>query len=145
MRTAQSQQKSFTDRQHRPLEFATGDHVNLKVSPMKGAVCFGAMGKLAPWFIGPFEITGCVGVVPYRLTLLLHLSGIHNVFNIFMLQKCRSDVVPVIDWEPLKVHEDAFYIEQLVRILNRKEQVIRIKVIHLVKVHWGHHNVDEAS
>ena len=62
-----------------------------------------------------------------------------------MLWKCESDVVPVIDWQPLEVREDASYIEQPVRILDRKEQVLRTKVIPLVKVQWSHHSANEAS
>ena len=39
--TAQSRQKSYVDRRHRPLEFQVGDHVFLKVMPKKGVVRFG--------------------------------------------------------------------------------------------------------
>ena len=112
---------------------------------MKGVVRFGAKGKLAPRFIGPFEITGRVGAVAYQLALPLQLSGVHNVFHVSMLRKCESDVVPGIDWQLLEVREDASYIEQPVRILDRKEQVLRTKVIPLVKVQWSHHSADEAS
>ena len=53
---AQSRQKSYADRRRRPLEFAVGDHVFLKVSPKKGIVRFGKKGKLAPRYVGPFEV-----------------------------------------------------------------------------------------
>jgi co-chaperonin GroES (HSP10) len=33
---AQSRQKSYTDKRHSPLQFKVGDHVYLRVSPMKG-------------------------------------------------------------------------------------------------------------
>ena len=33
--TAQSQQKSYTDRRRRPLEFEVGDHIFLKVMPKR--------------------------------------------------------------------------------------------------------------
>ena len=45
--TAQSWQKSYTDRRHQPLEFEVGDHVFLKVMPKRGVVRFGERGKLA--------------------------------------------------------------------------------------------------
>ena len=54
--TAQSRQKSCADNRRRPLEFQVGDHVFLKVQPRRGIVRFGQKGKLAPRFIGPFEI-----------------------------------------------------------------------------------------
>ncbi|GJU49683.1 putative reverse transcriptase domain-containing protein [Tanacetum coccineum] len=37
-------------------QFSVGDYVLLKVSPWKGMVRFGKKGKLAPRFVGPFEI-----------------------------------------------------------------------------------------
>ncbi|GKB93754.1 putative reverse transcriptase domain-containing protein [Tanacetum coccineum] len=37
-------------------EFSVGDYVLLKVSPWKGVVRFGKKGKLAPRFVGTFEI-----------------------------------------------------------------------------------------
>ncbi|GJU13891.1 copia protein [Tanacetum coccineum] len=40
----------------KPLEFQVGDRVLLKVSPWKGVVRFGKKGKLAPRYVGPFEI-----------------------------------------------------------------------------------------
>jgi hypothetical protein len=39
--TAQSHQKSYTDKRHRNLEFEVGDHLYLRVSAMKGVRCFG--------------------------------------------------------------------------------------------------------
>ncbi|WVZ91641.1 hypothetical protein U9M48_037785 [Paspalum notatum var. saurae] len=48
LKSAQSRQKSYSDRRRRPLVFEKGDHVYLRVSPMKGVHCFGVKGKLAP-------------------------------------------------------------------------------------------------
>ena len=53
---AQSRQKSYANRRHLPLEFEVGDHVFLKVMPKRGVVRFGKRKKLAPRYIGPFEI-----------------------------------------------------------------------------------------
>jgi hypothetical protein len=39
--TAQSRQKSYTDKRRRPLEFEVGDHIYLRVSPMNGVCRFG--------------------------------------------------------------------------------------------------------
>ncbi|GJR75307.1 putative reverse transcriptase domain-containing protein [Tanacetum coccineum] len=49
-------EKSYADKRRKPLEFSVGDHVMLKLSPWKGMVRFGKKGKLAPRFVGPFEI-----------------------------------------------------------------------------------------
>ncbi|GJX26801.1 putative reverse transcriptase domain-containing protein [Tanacetum coccineum] len=54
--------KSYADKRRKPLEFSVGDYVLLKVSPWKGVVRFGKKGKLAPIFIGPFEIIKKMGM-----------------------------------------------------------------------------------
>ncbi|GJU39477.1 putative reverse transcriptase domain-containing protein [Tanacetum coccineum] len=62
-------QKSYADKRRKPLDFSVGDYVLLKVSPWKGVVRFGKKGKLAPRFVGPFEVIKKVGPVAYRLDL----------------------------------------------------------------------------
>nr|GEU92193.1 reverse transcriptase domain-containing protein [Tanacetum cinerariifolium] len=56
LKVARDRQKSYTDKRRKRLEFSVGDYVFLKVSPWKGVVRFGKKGKLAPRFVGPFEI-----------------------------------------------------------------------------------------
>nr|GEX59312.1 putative reverse transcriptase domain-containing protein [Tanacetum cinerariifolium] len=58
--------KSYADKRRKPLEFSVGDYVLLKVSPWKGVIRFGKKGKLAPRFVGPFEIIEKIGPVAYR-------------------------------------------------------------------------------
>ena len=41
--------------------------------------------------------------------------------------------------------EDATYEEKPIKVLDRKEQVLRNKVIPLVKILWHHHGVEEAT
>jgi len=48
LRATQDRQKSYADTRRRPLEFNVGDHVFLKVSPLKGSLRFGQKGKLTP-------------------------------------------------------------------------------------------------
>ncbi|XP_039154742.1 uncharacterized protein LOC120286532 [Eucalyptus grandis] len=48
LKIAQSRQKSYADKRRRPLEFQVGEHVFLKVSPMRGTSRFGKKGKLSP-------------------------------------------------------------------------------------------------
>jgi hypothetical protein len=56
LRAVKSHQESYGNKRCRPLEFEVGDHVYLKVSPMKGVKRFGVKGKLAPRYIGSFTI-----------------------------------------------------------------------------------------
>ncbi|KZV41382.1 Retrotransposon protein, Ty3-gypsy subclass [Dorcoceras hygrometricum] len=78
MKAAQSRQKSYADNRRRELSFDVGDHVFLKVAPMKGVTRFGKKGKLSPRYIGPYEILDKVGTLAYRLALPPHLSSVHN-------------------------------------------------------------------
>ncbi|GJY59593.1 putative reverse transcriptase domain-containing protein [Tanacetum coccineum] len=80
IRAARDRQKSYADKRRKPLEFSIGDYVLLKVPPWKGMVRFGKKGKLAPRFVGPFEIIKKVGPVAYRLDLPEELNGVHDTF-----------------------------------------------------------------
>ncbi|GKB19742.1 putative reverse transcriptase domain-containing protein [Tanacetum coccineum] len=64
-----SSMRSYANKKRKPLEFSVGEHVLLKVSPWKGVVRFEKKGKLAPRFVGPFEIIERIGPVAYRLDL----------------------------------------------------------------------------
>ncbi|WVZ49848.1 hypothetical protein U9M48_001173 [Paspalum notatum var. saurae] len=97
LKRAQSRQKSYSDKRRRPLAFEEGDHVYLRVSPMKGVHRFGVKGKLAPRYVGPFKITERCGSVAYRLELLPHLAAVHDVFHVSPLKKCLWVPKEVID------------------------------------------------
>ena len=74
-----------------------GDHVFLKGMPKRGMVRFGKQGKLAPRYIGPFEILKRVGAIAYRLALPLSLSGVHEVFHVSMLLNYTRDPAHIVD------------------------------------------------
>jgi hypothetical protein len=80
MKEAQDRQKSYADSRRRPLEFQVGDKVFFKVAPWKGIIRFGVKAKLAPRYIGPFEIKERIRSVAYQLELPIYLDKIHNVF-----------------------------------------------------------------
>ena len=63
LHAAQSRHKSYANNRRRALEFNVGDHVFLKVSPLKGSVRFGQKGKLTSIFIRSFEILQRIGHV----------------------------------------------------------------------------------
>jgi hypothetical protein len=67
----QSRQKSYADHRRRKLSFEVGDFVYLNVSPKRGLHRFKVRGKLAPRFIGTFEIIEKRGEVAYQLELSL--------------------------------------------------------------------------
>ncbi|GJX52350.1 hypothetical protein Tco_0280719 [Tanacetum coccineum] len=86
LKAARDHQKSCADNRHKPLEFEVGDRVMLKVSPWKGVIRFGKKGKLAPRYVGPFEILERVGPVAYRLRLPKELRGVHDTFHVSNLK-----------------------------------------------------------
>jgi hypothetical protein len=51
LKDAKSRQETYANKKRRTLEFEVGDHVYLRVSPMKGVKRFGVKGKLAPHYI----------------------------------------------------------------------------------------------
>ncbi|GKB43443.1 reverse transcriptase domain-containing protein [Tanacetum coccineum] len=82
---------SYDDKRRKPLEFSVGDYVLLKVSPWKGVIRFGKKGKLAPRFVGHFEIIKKVGPVAYRLDFPEELDGVYDTFHVSNLKKCLAD------------------------------------------------------
>ncbi|GJU49886.1 putative reverse transcriptase domain-containing protein [Tanacetum coccineum] len=56
LKEARDNQKSYANNRRKPLEFEVGDQVLLKVSSWKGAIHFKKKGKLAPRYVGQFEI-----------------------------------------------------------------------------------------
>jgi hypothetical protein len=70
------------------LQFEVGDHVHLRVSPTKGVQRFGVREKLAPRYVGPYEITEIYGPVAYRVQLPSSLAAIHDIFHVSQLKKC---------------------------------------------------------
>nr|GEY39401.1 putative reverse transcriptase domain-containing protein [Tanacetum cinerariifolium] len=75
LKAARDCQKSYADNRRKSLECKVGDRVMLKVSPWKGVIHFRKKGKLAPRYVGPFEILERIGPVAYRLRLPEELSG----------------------------------------------------------------------
>jgi hypothetical protein len=127
------------------LEFEVGDHVFLKVSPWKGVIRFGRGGKLSPRFIGPFEILERVGKVAYRLALPPALSEVHDVFHISQLRRYIRDDNHVLDFSELTVRQDLSFEAQPIAILDRREKVLKNKVIKLVRVGWNPHSPGEST
>jgi hypothetical protein len=87
MATAKSRQKSYADRCRKPIEFEVRDFIYLKVSPMKSVKRFGVKRKLAPRYVGPFQILGKSRAVAYKIQLPPEMSAIFNVFHVSQLNK----------------------------------------------------------
>ncbi|GAV84681.1 Chromo domain-containing protein [Cephalotus follicularis] len=106
---------------------------------------FGKKGKLAPRFIGPFEILERVGTVAYRLALPPDLAEVRNVFHVSILRKYHPDPSHVLQYEPLELQIDMSFKERPVQIVDRRVKQLRNKDIALVKVLWQYCGLEEAT
>jgi hypothetical protein len=145
LRVAQTRQKSYADNRRRLVEFEEGDHVYLKVSPLRGMRRLKVKGKLSPRFIEPFRIFRRVGEMAYQLELPNNLSDVHNVFHVSQLKKCLHVPEEQLPMEELSVKGDLTYTEYPIKILDTLTRVTRNKVIKMCKVQWSHHGKDEAT
>jgi hypothetical protein len=127
------------------LEFQVGDKVFLKVAPWKGIIRFGVKGKLAPRYIGPFEIKERIGPVAYRLELPVYLDKIHNVFHVSLLRKAKIDPSRVLPQVPMKIKGDLTMKTKPVKILDRDEKLLRNKRVPLVRVLWRSSQIEEET
>ena len=145
LKAAQSRQKSYYDSKHRDLAFEIGDHVYLRVSPMKGTRRFGIKGKLAPRYVGPFKIVSKRGDLAYQLELPSNFANVHDVFHVSQLRKCFKTPDRTVNFEDFELQEDLSYREHPVAILEETERKTRNKSIKFLKVKWSHHSDREAT
>nr|GEU84187.1 putative reverse transcriptase domain-containing protein [Tanacetum cinerariifolium] len=134
---ARSHQKSYVDKRLKSLEFKVSDMVLLKVSPWKGAMRFGKLGKLSPCYIRPFKILARVGYVAYMLELPKELKGIHSTFLVLNLKKClaEDDVVVLID--KIQLDDKLHIIDEPVEVMDREVKRLKQSRIPIVKVCWN--------
>ncbi|GJZ00657.1 putative reverse transcriptase domain-containing protein [Tanacetum coccineum] len=137
LKAARDRQKSYADNRRKPLEFEVGDRVMLKVSPWKGVIRFGKKGKLAPRYVGPFEILERIGPVAYRLRLPEELSGVHDTFHVSNLKKCLADASLHVPLDEIKVDKTLRFVEEPVEIMDREVKRLKRSKISLVKVRWN--------
>jgi hypothetical protein len=99
----------------------------------------GKKGKLCPRYISPFEILKIISEEIYKLALPSSISKLHDVFHVLMLRKYSLDATYIIKHGVLKIQIDLSYVEQLMKIIDKKEKVFKNKMIPLVLVQWQHH------
>ncbi|GKD60450.1 putative reverse transcriptase domain-containing protein [Tanacetum coccineum] len=110
-------QKSYADKRRKPLEFS--------------------VGKLAPRFVGSFEIVEKVGPMAYRLDLPEELDGVHDTFHVSNLKKCLADPTLQVALDEIQVDAKLNFIEEPVEILEREFKKLKRSRIAIVKVRWN--------
>ncbi|GJT40865.1 putative reverse transcriptase domain-containing protein [Tanacetum coccineum] len=137
LKAARDRQKSYADKRRKPLDFSIGDYVLLKVSLWKGVVRFGKKGKLAPRFVGPFEIIEKVGPVAYMLDLLEELEGVHDTFHVSNLKKCLADPTLQVPLDEIHVDARLNFVKEPMEILEKEFKKLKRSRIAIVKVRWN--------
>ncbi|WVZ52724.1 hypothetical protein U9M48_003758, partial [Paspalum notatum var. saurae] len=141
LKRSQSRQESYLDKRRRPLAFERGDHVYLRVSPMKGVHRFGVKGKLAPRYVGPSRSQRDVD----QLELPPHLAAVHDVFHVSQLKKCLRVPEKVIDTSQIQIQPNLTYEDKPIKILDQKQRSTRRRTINFYKVQWSNHSEEEAT
>jgi hypothetical protein len=119
LRVAQTRQKSYADNRSRPLEFEEGDHVYLKVSPLRGMSRFKVKGKLSSRYIGPFRIfLGKLDRWPINSNYLIIYLMCTMYFMCLNLKKCLRVPKEQLPMEEFSVWSDLTYKEYPVKILD---------------------------
>ncbi|GJZ82009.1 putative reverse transcriptase domain-containing protein [Tanacetum coccineum] len=116
LKAARDRQKSYADNRRKPLEFE---------------------GRLAPRYVGPFEIIEKIGLVAYRLRLLEELSGVHDAFHVSNLKKCLADASLHVPLDDIKIDKTIRFVEEPVEIMDREVKSLKRSKIALVKVCWN--------
>ncbi|GJV52668.1 hypothetical protein Tco_1448409 [Tanacetum coccineum] len=112
LKAARDSQNSYADNRRKPLEFEVGGQVLLKLSLWKCVVRFGNKGKLAPRYVGQFEILERIGPVAYRLRLPQELSRIHDTFHVSNLKKCLADANLHMPLKEIRVEKNLCFVEE---------------------------------
>jgi hypothetical protein len=145
LKVTKSRQETYANKRHRPLAFEVGNHVYLRVSPMKGMKRFGVKGKLASCYIGLFPILEKCVTVAYKLDLPPSLAGVHDIFHVSQLKKCLKAPVDVVLPKVTPLEADWSYPEHPIKVMDQKDHVIRHKTIKFFKIQWSNHSEEEAT
>jgi hypothetical protein len=123
-----------------------GDYVYLKVSLTKGVQRFGVKEKLAPRYIGLYEVIEVCGPVAYRIQLAEWFSAVHNVFHVSQLKKGMPMPENEVTTEANAwIEPDFSLIEHPLKVLDRKERKTRRQTVRMYKIQWSHHTEEEAT
>nr|GEZ22631.1 putative reverse transcriptase domain-containing protein [Tanacetum cinerariifolium] len=137
LKAVRDRKKSYADKRRKPLDFSIDDYVLLKVSSWKGVVRFRKKGKLAPRFVGPFEIIEKVGPVAYRLDLPEELNDVHDTFHVSNLKKCLGDLTLQVPLDEIQADAKLNFVEEPWEILDRVFKKLKLSRIAIVKVRWN--------
>ncbi|GJZ87316.1 putative reverse transcriptase domain-containing protein [Tanacetum coccineum] len=94
-------------------------------------------GKLAPRFVGPFEIIKKVGTMAYRLDLPKELNGVHDTSHVLNLKKCLADPTLQVPLDEIRVDDKLNFMEEPMEIMEPEFKNLKRIRISIVKVRWN--------
>nr|GEU66846.1 hypothetical protein [Tanacetum cinerariifolium] len=98
------------------------DRLKAALSHWKGVVRFGKKGKLAPRFVGPFEVA-------YRLRFSEELNDVHDTFHVSNFKKCLADPTLQVPLDEIQVDAKLNFKGEHVEILEESSR--RLNVVEL--------------
>ncbi|KAK1692064.1 hypothetical protein QYE76_008761 [Lolium multiflorum] len=125
-------------------------HLEIVLETLRQHKLFQLKGKLAPRYVGPFQVLSRRGEVSYQLELPEEMSAVHDVFHISLLRKClevpeKTEVFKNIDHRSVDINKDLTYREVPIRILEEAYRTTRTRSIKFLKIQWSNHTEDEAT
>nr|GEV16559.1 putative reverse transcriptase domain-containing protein [Tanacetum cinerariifolium] len=103
----------------------------------EGVVRFEKKGKLAPRFVGPFEIIKKVCPIAYRLDLLEEMNDVHDTFHVSNLKKCLAYPTLQVPLDEIQVDAKLNFMKEPVGFLDREFKKLKQSRIAIVKVRWN--------
>ena len=67
------------------------------------------------------------------------------MFHVSMIRKYIHDPSHIIKYEPMVIDKDLSYVEEPTQIVDKKEKILRNRVIPLVKVISRYHSRDKTT
>ncbi|GKE45133.1 putative reverse transcriptase domain-containing protein [Tanacetum coccineum] len=121
LQAVRDRQKSYANSGRKMTEYEVGENALLKVSPWKGVMRFEKKGKLAPRYVGPFEILERIGPVAYRLRLPEELIGVYDTFHVSNLKKkCLADANLHVPFDETEADKTLCFDEEPKGIMDRE-------------------------
>jgi len=101
LQASQSRQKTYADRQKRPLEFVAGDHLFLRVTQTTDVGRAIRSRKLSLKFLDPYQILRRIEPVAYEIALPPQLANL----GVSQLRKYVFDPSHVLETDNVQVRE----------------------------------------
>nr|GEY49725.1 putative reverse transcriptase domain-containing protein [Tanacetum cinerariifolium] len=91
----------------------------------RGVVRFEKKEKLAPRYVGPFEIPERIGAIAYRLRLPYELRNVHDTFHVLNFKTCLADASLHVPFKGIKIDKTLRFVEEPAEITRVVPLILR--------------------